>query len=120
MEVVQLPRRGLHAQQVIGHGIDGELPRVRHRRRKVQGVGGMGENALDARLGRQLVVQGHIGRVDGFRLAAAGIAGEKLEGVGPDGGSVPRHLSIALRTRQMATDGQLFLAHVSLFPATAH
>ncbi len=106
MHVVQLAGSVLHAHEVVGQQLDGKLARLGLGRRRVHGVGGMGEKARDAVVGRKGVEGRHIGRIDGLGTTAPRVAREELKGVPVDGRGILGHLQIPLGRRQMTTDGE--------------
>ena len=106
VHVVQLARGVLHAHEVVGQQLDGELARLGLGRRRVHGVGGVGQKRGDAVLARKGVEGRHIGRIDGLGTTAPWVAREELEGVPVDGRGILGHLQISLGTGQMTTDGE--------------
>ena len=97
MHVVELAGRVLHAREVLRQRHAREIARLLGRRCRVERVGRMREDALDALLGRVRAKRRHVRRVDRLGFSAARVAREELERVGVDGHGVLRHVEIALR-----------------------
>ena len=91
MEVVHVPRQVLHPLQVVRKRHAGKLPGVLILGAGIDGIRRVGHQRAEAVFRRQRQKRRHIRRVDGLGLAAPGIAGEKLKGVGPDGQRHPAH-----------------------------
>ena len=84
VEVVQAPGDVLQPGQVVGHGLPGEGPQALVGGTGVQRVRGMGQNGEEAVFLGKSPVGGHVLQIQGLGLAAPGVPGEELEGVGPD------------------------------------
>ena len=84
VEVVQAAGDVLQPGQVVGHGLPGEGAQALVGGAGVQGVGGVGQNGEEPLLLGESPVGGHVLQIQGLGLAAPGIAGEELEGVGPN------------------------------------
>ena len=106
MHVVVLSGRVFHALQIVGQGCDGEPARFGLGGCRVEGVGGMRKDPVDAMFGAEGLHSLNILSVDGLRLATARVAGEELPGGATHGNGILRHMQIALRAGKMAPDVQ--------------
>ena len=103
VEVVQAAGDVLQPGQVVGHGLPGEGAQALVGGAGVQGVGGVGQNGEEPLLLGEGPVGGHVLQIQGLGLAAPGIAGEELEGVGPNLYGFFPHGQVALGAGKMAS-----------------
>ena len=102
-------QRAVHlgqAREIFRVHHEGEVTLVHLVCSRVGIVGGVGQRVVDAVLLREGEVGGDVLLVEGRLFAAAGAAGEVLEGVRVDGRRLFGHLQIAAALREMATNGQ--------------
>ena len=96
MHVVKLTGRCFHALQVIGKNLMSKLAGLGLIRRRIERIGRMRQEHGYAVFRRQGLELCNVRWINGFRLAAARIAREKLEGTRVDGCRLFRHGSIPL------------------------
>lgn len=106
MEGIEIARQVFQAFQVVLHGVQCEMARLGVGRAGVERVGGMGQDAGKAVPGGQVEEGREVGLIELFGRAPAGIAREKLQGVGTDSKRGLAHGQKAFADREMTTDVQ--------------
>ncbi|MPM84644.1 hypothetical protein SDC9_131717 [bioreactor metagenome] len=84
VEVIKTAGEVLQPGEIVRHRVSGKLPKAGVGRAAVQGIWRMSQNGEQTVFSGKGAVGGNIRLVQRLRCTAAGIAGEKLKGVGAD------------------------------------